>query len=54
MKIYLIMIIILKVLFESMDENKSKILTLDEYNKFLEKIDIYSIKSSIENESQKK
>ena len=44
----------LKVLFEAIDENQSNILTLEEYNKFLEKIDIYSIKTDIENEKQKK
>ena len=44
----------LNSLFNNIDENKSRILTLDEYNKFLEKIDIYSIKSNLINESQKR
>ena len=44
----------IKKLFENMDANHSKVLTLDEYNKYLEKVDIYSVKSGIENEKNKK
>ena len=44
----------MKELFFAMDENMSNILTLDEYNKYLEKIDIYSIKSNVEKEAQKR
>jgi hypothetical protein len=44
----------LNTLFINMDENHSKILTFDEYKQFLEKIDIYSIKSNLVNESQKR
>ena len=44
----------MKALFNAMDENKSNILTLEEYNSFLEKIDIYSIKTNVEKETQKK
>ena len=44
----------MKIIFKAIDENKSSILTLDEYNRFLEKIDIYSIKSNVEKEAQKK
>jgi len=44
----------IKILFEKMDANHSQVLTLDEYNKYLEKIDIYSVKSAIENEKIKR
>ena len=44
----------IKQLFENMDANHSRVLTLDEYNKYLEKVDIYSVKSGIENEKNKK
>ena len=43
-----------KILFKAIDENDSKILTLDEYNKFFEKFDIYSLKATVENENQKR
>ena len=44
----------IKVMFESMDDNNSGVLTLDEYMRYLEKIDIYSIKSAILNEKEKR
>ena len=44
----------LKTLFDAIDDNNSNILTLEEYNKFLEKVDIFSIKSDVENEAQKR
>ena len=44
----------IKELFDCMDANHSKVLTLDEYNKYLEKVDIYSVKSAIENEKAKR
>ena len=44
----------IRIMFDSMDANHSSVLTLDEYNKYLEKIDIYSIKSNIINEKEKR
>ena len=44
----------IQLLFENMDANHSNVLTLDEYNKYLEKVDIFSVKSAIENETQKR
>ena len=44
----------IKELFEQMDANHSNVLTLDEYNRYLEKIDIFSVLSAIENEKQKR
>ena len=44
----------IKILFENMDENHSNVLTLDEYTRYLEKVDIFSVKSNIENETEKR
>ena len=44
----------LRLLFENMDENHTNVLTLDEYNRYLEKIDIFSAISAVKNEKEKR
>ena len=44
----------MKLLFKKMDANHSNVLTLDEYTKFLGKVDIFSVKSAVINEKQKR
>ena len=44
----------LKLLFQNMDVNHTNVFTLDEYNKYLQKVDIFSAKSAVKNEKQKR
>ena len=42
------------LMFENMDENHTKVLTFDEYNRYLEKVDIFSSISAVKNEKEKR